>query len=142
MKRKGFTLLETVLAMALAAFFAYAGSISFNRLVPKFHLQRAVWEIESSLNQARFKSIWRGAPVRVRFEDSAYRLEFYDSAAKTWRLDRAGRLEGVTVEANNSPSFYPEGTVSNLATISVSNSRGAYKITIAISGRIKAARVG
>lgn len=142
MRRKGFTLLETVLAMALAAFFVYAGSISISRLAPKFHLHRAVWEIESSLNQARFKSVWKGTPLRVRFEGARYRLEFYDPAVKAWRLDRAALLEGVTVQANNNPAFYPEGTVSNLATISVSNSRGAYKITVAISGRIKATRVG
>ncbi len=141
MRRNGFTLLETVIAMALAAFFVHAGSISIGRLVAKLRLQRAVWEIGSSLNQARFRSVWEGAPVRVRFEGARYRLEIYEAGAEGWRLDRAGLLEGVTVEANNSPAFYPEGTVSNLATIVVSNPTGSYKITIAISGRIKAARV-
>lgn len=46
-------------------------------------------------------------------------------------------LEGVNVEANNSPLFHPEGTVSNLASIYVFNSWGKYRITIAITGRIK-----
>jgi prepilin-type N-terminal cleavage/methylation domain-containing protein len=143
MSRKGFTLLETVLAIALAAFFAYAGSISFSRLVPKFRLQGAVWEVESSLNQARFKAAWKGAPVRVRFgESSRYALEVYDGETDAWRLDRAAALEGVMVAANNAPVFHPQGTVSNLATITLSNSSGSYKITIAISGRIKAVKTG
>jgi Tfp pilus assembly protein FimT len=141
MSRKGFTLFETVLAMALAAFFAYAGTVSFSRFVPKFRLQRAVWEIESSLNQARFKAAWKGASIRVRFEESSrYALEVYDENAAAWRLDRAAALEGVAVTANNAPVFHPQGTVSNLATITVSNSSGSYKITIAISGRIKAVK--
>jgi Tfp pilus assembly protein FimT len=140
---KGFTLVETVLAMALAAFFAYAGAISLGRFVPKLRLQTAVWEVESSLNQARFKAAWKGTPARVRFgEPSRYALEVYDGEADAWRLERAGVLEGVVVDANNAPVFHPQGTVSNLASITVSNSRGSYKITVAISGRIKAVKTG
>jgi len=44
----------------------------------------------------------------------------------------------VTLKANNTPVFYPEGTVSNLATILVSNDRGGYRITLAMTGRVKA----
>jgi Tfp pilus assembly protein FimT len=140
---RGFTLVETTLAMALAAFFAYAGAISFSRFVPKLRLQTAVWEVESALNQARFKAAWRGTPVRVRFgESSRCALEVYDGEADVWRLERTAVLEGVRVDANNDPLFHPQGTVSNLASIAVSNSSGSYKITVAISGRIKAVKTG
>jgi Tfp pilus assembly protein FimT len=142
MKEKGFSLVETVLAITLAGFLIYGGSVSFKQLVPRFQLQTGLWEIQSSLNQARFKAAWRGRRYRVRFEGPACALEAYDEGSGTWRLDRLARFEGVEVTANNSPTFYPEGTVSDLATISVSNSRGAYKITVAISGRIKTVKVG
>ncbi len=142
MKEKGFTLAETALAIALAGFLIYGGAVSFKQLIPKFELQTGVWEIQSSLNQARFKSAWRGRTYRVRFEGPGYRLESYDAGSGTWRLERAARLEGVEVRANNNPAFYPEGTVSDLATINVSNSRGAYKITVAITGRVKATKIG
>jgi len=60
---------------------------------------------------------------------------------KTWRTVQTEFLEGVRIEANNSPIFHPTGTVTGLATILVSNSRGAYRITLAISGRIKVVKI-
>jgi len=142
MRCRGFTLVETVLAVALAGFLIYGAAVSFNGLVPRLRLQAAVWEIQSTLSQARFKAAWKGRPYRVRFEGPACALEAYDETSDAWRLDKFSRLEGVEVGANNSPTFYPVGTVSDLATISVSNSRGSYKITVAISGRIKTAKIG
>lgn len=142
MKRRGFTLVETLMALLLAGFLVYGGSVSFQRLIPKYRLQTGLWEVQSALSQARFKAAWQGRACRVRFEGQVCFLEVCDEASGAWRLGRAVRLEGVEVTANNSPTFHPEGTVSDLATISLSNSRGAYKITVAISGRVKAVKVG
>ena len=141
MGRKGFTLVEVVLALALAGLFAYGGAYSFQRLVPKFQLQSGIWEITSGLNQARFRAIMSGAPVRVRFVASGFVFERYDGAAQAWRTAGTAFLPGVVIRANNSPVFHPQGTVSDLASIYVSNSRGAYRVTIAISGRVRATRV-
>jgi prepilin-type N-terminal cleavage/methylation domain-containing protein len=140
--RKGFTLVEIVLALALAGLFVYGGSYSFQRLVPKFQLQSGIWEVTSGLNQARFRAIMSGEPVRVRFVPSGFVVERYDEAAKTWRAARTASLPGVAVRANNSPVFHPQGTVSDLASITVSNALGTYRITIAITGRVRTARVG
>lgn len=142
MKPRGFTLVETAIALALASFLVYGGVVAFRGLGPKFRLQSGVWEVRSSLNEARFGAIWTGTPRRVRFGASGYALEFYDEGSRAWRLIRSARLEGVEVEANNAPAFYPEGTVANLATVTVSNSWGAYKLTVAISGRVKVAKAG
>jgi Tfp pilus assembly protein FimT len=140
--RSGFTLVEAVLALALASLFIYAGGYSFQRLIPKFALQSGIWEITSGLSQARFRAIMSGAPVRVRFVPSGFVFERYDEASKTWRTARTASLPGVAVQANNSPVFHPQGTVSDLASITVSNARGMYRITIAITGRVKTIRVG
>ncbi len=139
--RKGFTLVEIVLALTLAGFFVYGAAYSFQRLVPKFQLQSGIWEVTSGLNQARFRAIMSGAPVRVRFGPPGFVFERYDEQARIWRTARTASLPGVVVQANNSPVFHPQGTVSDLATIMVSNARGTYRITIAISGRVKATRV-
>jgi hypothetical protein len=68
-------------------------------------------------------------------------IETYDEILKTWKIDVGNVIEGVRIEANNSPTFHPLGTVSSLATITVANSWGKYRITLAISGRIRVTRV-
>lgn len=140
MRGRGFTLIETVMVLALAGLLVYGGAVTVRGVMPKLRLQAGVWAVRSSLNEARFKAIWRGAPFRVRFLPGGYRLEAYDAEAGSWRLDRSGVFEGVSVRSTNDPAFHPQGTVSNLATITVSNSRGSYRITVAITGRINVIR--
>jgi prepilin-type N-terminal cleavage/methylation domain-containing protein len=141
MDKKGFTLVEAVIVLALVSLLILAGSESVSGLAPRFQLQRAVWEVRARLNQARIRSVWEGISVRVRLSPAAIALEQYDEGGKTWRTVQTEFLEGVRIEANNSPIFHPTGTVTGLATILVSNSRGAYRITLAISGRIKVVRI-
>jgi Tfp pilus assembly protein FimT len=135
---KGLSLLETMIMIFILAVLLQVGATSFHRLEPKYRLQAAAWEIVSRLNHARFRAIQDGAPVRVKFGESRYRLEEWDEEANIWRLVDGSALAGVTLKANNTPVFYPEGTVSNLATILVSNDRGGYRITLAMTGRVKA----
>jgi len=141
MDKKGWTLVEAVIVLALVSLLILAGSESVSGLAPRYQLQRAVWEVRARLNQARIRSVWEGISVRVRLSSTAIALEQYDEGGKTWRSVQTEFLDGVRIEANNSPVFHPTGTVTNLATILVSNSRGAYRITLAISGRIKVVKI-
>ncbi len=130
----------------LAAFFVLGiimglASTSFLNLAPKYKLNSAVREINSRLNYARYKSIFEGVKVRIKFDQHSYAIETYDEEQNEWRRERGYFLNGVTLQANNSPIFHPVGTVSNLASIYISNSWGKHKITLAISGRIKVIRL-
>lgn len=137
MREKGMTLIEATIVLALVSLLIFAGAESISGIAPRYQLQRAVWEVRARLNQARIHSVWEGISVRVRLSSASIALDQYDEEGKTWRTMQTEFLEGVRIEANNSPIFLPTGTVTGLATILVSNSRGAYKITLAISGRIK-----
>lgn len=139
--RRGFSLLETTLVLFLLAILVSASAISFSSLAPKYNLHIAVWEITSRLNYARYKAILHGASRKVIFFPDGYAIERYDENEKLWRPEGRFILDGVHVASNNSPIFSPAGTVTNLATITLSNSWGGYKITIAISGRIKTTRL-
>jgi prepilin-type N-terminal cleavage/methylation domain-containing protein len=139
--KKGFTLIEAVLAVALLAVLVYLGSVSFLELVPKYRLEKAVWDIRSALNAARYKALFEGASYRLRFAPAAFTLDKFDDGKNAWVMAERHSSEGVTFESNNSPVFTPEGTVTGLATIFIKNGWGTYKITIAITGRIKSARV-
>jgi prepilin-type N-terminal cleavage/methylation domain-containing protein len=140
--RRGFTLAEAVVAMALAGLFVLGGAHAVHRLVPKLQLRSGIWEVTSGLGQARFRAIMSGEPVRVRFVLTGFLFERYDEGAGIWRVSRSAHLPGVAVRANNAPVFHPQGTVSGLATILVSNSRGGYRITVAITGRIRTVKTG
>jgi len=134
---RGFSLLESMIALTILAIMLVVASTSFLNLAPKYRLRSAVWEINSRLNYARYKAIFEGTKVRIRFKTSSYIIEKYDDEQKEWKKERVYFINGIAIQANNSPIFHPGGTVSDLASISISNSWGRYRITLAISGRIK-----
>lgn len=136
---RGFTLLEVMISLFILAIMLSIASLSFLNLSPKYRLKKAAWEINSRLNYARYKAIFKGIKVRIKFDSKSYAIESYDQKQKKWASEQRYFLEGVRLQANNTPTFYPGGTVSNLASIYISNSWGKYKITLAISGRIKVA---
>ncbi len=140
-RRRGFTLIEAVLVLALISVLVFAGAAAASKSAARFALERAVWEIKMRLNQARIRSIWDGVPARLRIDKAGFSLETYDEDARAWKPAESGRWEGVAVEANNIPVYQPTGAVTGMATILVSNPRGAYRITLAITGRIKATKL-
>lgn len=138
---QGFTLLEVMIFIFIFAVLLGVAWASFFHASHKYRLQRAVWEIHSRMNYSRFKAAFCGAKFRVSFNPHGYTIERYDQDANIWKTEMGSILEGIHVEANNSPVFHPEGTVSNLASITVSNAWGGYKITLAISGRIRTVKL-
>ena len=139
--KRGFSLVEALIASLIVAIILGVASTSFLNLAPKYRLKSAVREINSRLNYARYKSIFEGVKVRIKFDQHSYVIETYDEEKNEWRREREYFVRGVTIQANNSPTFHPVGTVSNLASIYISNSWGKYKITLAISGRIKVTKI-
>ncbi|MBM3296763.1 MAG: prepilin-type N-terminal cleavage/methylation domain-containing protein [Candidatus Aminicenantes bacterium] len=137
MSRRGFTLIETATALFVLAAVVSLGTASFLELLPKFRLQGAAWEVAAKLNEARLTALLRGTAVRWRAAGNGYVLEMRDPDDGSWKRLGGRRPPGVLLRANNAPVFHPRGTVSNLATIVVENSRGLYRITLAITGRVK-----
>jgi prepilin-type N-terminal cleavage/methylation domain-containing protein len=141
MNTRGYSLIETVTVLLILGVLAAAAAVPFVRPSEKAALERGVWEVQARLNYARFKSVYRGRPMKVTFRGGSCLVDHFDETADEWVREEEHPLPGVTVRANNAPIFHPTGTVSNLATITVSNARGTYRITLAISGRVRATRV-
>lgn len=135
--RRGFTVIEMLAALAVTGILALFSLAPVLHRAPKYRLERATWDLLTRLSFARFRAIRQGYPVRVRFSPAGYTIEGYDDGLEEWRPETAGALEGVWIQANNTPTFHPAGTVSNFATILVSNSWGTNRITLAITGRTK-----
>jgi len=128
---------ETVATLFLVGIIIGISSISFLDKSPGYKLKNAVWDIHSRMNFARYKSIFEDAKFKISFNESGYKLEKYDPQQKKWIMEAKNTFDGVDISATNSPIFHPLGTVSNLASITVSNTSGKYRISLAISGRIK-----
>ncbi len=139
--RPGFTLIEAVIVLSLLGTLVYMGTSSFLSLIPKYKLESAMWDIRSTLNAARYKAVFENASIRVRIGGGQWEMEKYDTVRKVWVSCRKRSVDGVRVEANNTPLFTAQGTVGGLATITIANAWGTYKITLAISGRIKTVRI-
>jgi hypothetical protein len=129
------------ISLFILAMLIYMAGTSFLNLAPKYRLEKAVWELGSALQSAKYKAIFEGASIRVKLYAGSYAVEKYDADLDIWALREKHLLEGVKVEANNAPLFTPDGMTSGLATILVSNPWGKYKITVAITGRIKTTRI-
>ena len=136
-REQGFSLTELVISLFLMGVLAGMMGVSFLHQSPKYRLKKAVWEIHSRLNYARYKSIYKGEKYKVSFDTNGYTVTKFNESEGQWKNDMRNLCEGVFIEATNNPIFHPRGTVSNLASITISNSWGKYKISIAISGRIK-----
>ncbi len=139
-KTDGYSFLETLMALSIIILLFLMGA-SFRIDNKKHQLEVAVEKINSALSLARFKAVHHQKPVRVLLRNNGYDLLEYEESSSAWINRKSALLEGVKIEANNSPVFYPHGTVSSLATIRVSNERGIYSITIAITGRTKTSRL-
>ncbi len=138
----GFSVVETLTAVAVAGLIGMASWAPIGRSVRSLALRRAVHDVQARLHAARFGAAFRGTPMRVRFAGESWRVDRYESPPGDWRRDGGGLLEGASVSASADPVFYPAGAVAPLASIVVSNAAGAYKITIAITGRLKTVRLG
>jgi prepilin-type N-terminal cleavage/methylation domain-containing protein len=134
---RGFTLVEVLVVCSVFIILLGFSSVSFLNSSDKYRLQKSVWEIHAKLNYARFKAIFDGTKFRISFHQTGYTIDKYSQDTGEWKTETGITLEGVSVQANNDPVFHPQGTVSNLASITVSNTWGSYKITLAISGRIR-----
>jgi len=138
--KRGYSLLETTLTLSIVAMLVLIGS-SFKLNNKKHQLEIAARKVYSYLSLARFRSVHRQLPVRIRLIDGFCELAEYNSQNSLWITKYREFLDGVQVAVNNSPVFYPQGTVSNLATIKLRNESGSYQITVAITGRIKSIRI-
>lgn len=137
---KGFTLIENLVVVAIFSFLLIT-TIPFQaRIRNRYALEMAVWEIHSKMNYLKYQAMKNSIPYRFRILNLGYIIERYDPLVG-WQKVEEKFISSAWMEANNSPIFYPEGTVSNLATITISNSAGKYRLSLAISGRIKVTRL-
>jgi Tfp pilus assembly protein FimT len=135
--KSGFSLLETVIFLCIISILLGIAGLAFTHRSPRHYLDKAAWEIYSRMNQARFRAILEHRKVRFSFTENSYIMEEFIFESGEWKEFQRSTLEEVRIDANNSPVFHPRGTVSNLTSVYVSNIAGRFRISLAMSGRLK-----
>jgi prepilin-type N-terminal cleavage/methylation domain-containing protein len=119
--RLGFSLIEAVAVLAIAAIMATLSIAYLARARPHAQLERAEVEISSQLARARNLAISDEIPVKVMFdgETGAYHTEAYDREGESWnQVGPAYGLptgvaftEGGITFADSEVRFTPRGTL-------------------------------
>lgn len=144
--QRGITIIETLTVMAIIAILAGVGITTYVGQLPRARLNGAARQIMSDLMLARRQAVGRTHRVQVYFSDGQQYKVCNDADGNGTVTDCEGNAkikdiqanyDGVTISANNNPIFQPRGTVSNWATITLSNATGSRYVTVSSAGRIR-----
>lgn len=124
----GFSLLELMVALAIAALVVGVASPGAMRLYDSMQYRSAVGDITAALSTARYSAITRGQPVDVTLIPDLH--EYHVAGQRNKPLPKAVRLTAITAAELNVDEqsavirFYPDGSSSG-GNLSLERANGA-----------------
>lgn len=137
--RDGFTIIETTIAIALAAALMVIGLPRASRFIDAIEVRGAVSEIESMFSLSRHVAIARGQQVTLDIDIGA-RAVSIRAGPELIRTREVGAAHGVSLAANRTSITYtPIGVAYGASNFSLIVSRNRVVDTIVVSrlGRVR-----
>ena len=145
MSRRGFTLLELLIAVALAGVLSAVAVPAVQRQVERWRLGAAARQVVMDLKVARGRAILGGAAQRVHFAvpGGSYQLErqrpggAYAPTGPATRLPDGVRVVDCTA-AGDGIGFRPRGHAITFGTVTLRNASGDERqVVVDIAGRLR-----
>jgi prepilin-type N-terminal cleavage/methylation domain-containing protein len=134
MKKRGITLVELVVVMAIVAIGAAFVAPNIGAWIPNYRLRSATRDVTSALRTAQMKAISNNAQYHVSFNQGAgsFILQYQDTGGN-WINDGATEtlpsgvlISGITFPGDNA-QFNPNST-SSTGSITLRNTKGTEKV--------------
>jgi prepilin-type N-terminal cleavage/methylation domain-containing protein len=132
---KGFTLMELMAALGVAAILMAIAIPNFMSTLPGLRLNDAARQVATDLQQLRMKAIAQNLPYQISFSTTTYVLQKCSGSC----TNESGNIvlpQGITVTANTAPQFQPRGTVASATTIQLSNGSSNKWVCVRTVGRV------
>jgi general secretion pathway protein H len=149
MNRKGITLIELVVVMAIIAIGAVLVAPNIGAWMPTYRLKGATRDVVSAMRVAQIKSVSNNIWYRVNFDsiNGKYSLESSPDLGVTWAKEGDDFIlpGGVNISQTafvgimaNTAVFYPDSST-NGGSLTLINTKGSQKVIslLGTTGRIK-----
>ncbi len=134
MYSRGFTLMEVLVVILILTLFLYGFSIGISGSLKREKQRAMTYSVKTGIEWVRVYSILKGEKLKIKFFPDHFKIYTYKN--RKWKYFKRLNFPGLELRANNSPIFYPYGTVSNLFTLYVEKDGFIRKITMNINGKI------
>jgi general secretion pathway protein H len=144
MNRKGVTLIELIVVVAIIAIGAVLTTPNISGWLPNYRLRNATRDVASSMRLAQLKAVSNNTQYQVVFNpgNSTYVLQYRDTGGN-W-VDEGSTLtlptgvNFVTTLLGDTATFSPNSTATN-GNITLNNTKGATKMVrlLGLTGRIR-----
>ncbi len=134
MYKRGFSIAEMLVVIFILTLFLYGFTLGISDSLKREKQRAMTYSVKNSIEWVRVYSILKGEKLKIKFFPDYFNVYTYQN--RKWKFLKRINFPGLELRANNSPIFYPYGTVSNLFTLYVEKNGFIRKITMNINGKI------